>query len=102
MSLIYVYELSNCIKSAVGQGLSQEKQESWGELERPRHSLVQTSAPASKQFGGQACLYAFLSFLATEPDDLSEIINPGQIVGLHEPIIGEVDPGLVVQHAELL
>jgi hypothetical protein len=40
--------------------------------------------------------------LATrEPDHLRKVADPGQVVGLHGAVVGEVDPGLAVAAAQL-
>jgi protein-tyrosine-phosphatase len=58
--------------------------------------------PAGRESSWQACSTAVPPFFAAEPDNLGEVVDPGEIVALYEPIISEVDPGLVVQGAELL
>ena len=58
--------------------------------------------PAGRESAWQAYSSAFLCFFAAEPNDLGEVVDPGEIVALYKPVIGEVDPGLVVQGAELL
>ena len=50
----------------------------------------------------QGYLSPLLSFLAAEPDDLSEIIDSRKVGAFHKAVIGEIDPGLAIQGTELL
>ena len=40
--------------------------------------------------------------LAAEPDDLGEIVDLGQVVGLDKAVISEADPRLLIGTAQLL
>ncbi len=58
--------------------------------------------PAGRESAWQAYSTAVPPFLAAEPDDLGEVVDFGEVVALYKPVIGEVDPGLVVQGAKPL
>jgi len=34
--------------------------------------------------------------LAAESEDLSKVIDPGEVVSLHNPVIGDVDPRFLI------
>jgi len=40
--------------------------------------------------------------LATKSDYFSEVVDAGQVVGFKDAIVGEANPGLVMELAELL
>ena len=41
-------------------------------------------------------VYDTVSFAAAEPDDLGEVADSDQVVGLGEAVIGEAYPGLLI------
>jgi hypothetical protein len=50
----------------------------------------------------QGCLSTFLSFLATESNDLSKIIDSREVGDFHRAVIGEIDERLPIQDSEPL
>jgi hypothetical protein len=47
-------------------------------------------------------LSTFFPLFAAKSNDLSKIIGPRKVGASHKAVIGEVDPGLVVQCTEVL